>query len=105
MITQVLKRGDTLPYIRAQMSGATGFIDLGTGTVKFIYKCKSRSGESVTGNATVLGAATGLVEYIWGTGDVVTPGTYYGEMRATINSKQVTHPIDSFLIFEIVDGL
>ena len=101
-----IKLDDRLPLLRSNLSDDDGYMDISNATVKFIYQTRNRSIVPTTGSATIVGAASGFVEYAWATGDVVTPGVYYGEWRVTTASgKHITFPNDSYFCFEIVNRL
>jgi hypothetical protein len=101
-----IKTNDRLPVLRANLSDANGYIDLAGATVKFVFQTRDRTLPPTTGSATILGSASGYVEYAWATGDVASPNVYYGEWRvATASSKQISIPNDAYVSFEIVQGL
>lgn len=80
-----IKAGDRLPKLRMTLTDGSGAaLDLTGATVAFRMRAQ-RGGAliSLTGSAAVITAASGIVEYSWGTGDTATPGEYFGEWVLT----------------------
>ena len=101
-----LKQYDRLPVLRANLSTDDGYVDLSNTSVQFVYQRKNRLTPPTTGNASILGSASGYVEYAWPTGSTSSKGVYYGEWRvATSSGKQMTFPNDSYFVFELAEGL
>jgi hypothetical protein len=101
-----LKKGDRLPVLRSNLSDSNGYVNISGATVSFVYQGRKRGSQPTTGSATILSGPSGLVEYNWASGDVTTPGMYYGEWRVIMpNEKQISFPNDGFIVFEIVDNL
>ncbi len=120
-LTFLIKRNDTLPYIRRQLvdsngdpidlssSGAHG--GLGTaGVVKFTMRPSSDTAMAGTAkvhaSATVVDAATGIVEYRWAVADTdtTTDGTtpYAAEFEVTFNDGTIeTFPQSSYIAVTI----
>src|SRR5690606_41343014 len=73
-MTFVIKQGDTLPALRAQLLGPDGQpIDLSLATVEF------RMGNHVNAPAVIEDPKQGRVRYDWRLGDTNVPGTHYAE--------------------------
>ncbi len=102
-----IKKGDRLPLLRAELSDVNGAVNLSGTNVQFIYRNRTRVGNPVTGSANIVSHVSGVVEYVWGTGDVSAAGAYICEWRVTYtgNSKVLSFPNDSYLSFDIVDNL
>jgi hypothetical protein len=102
----VIKRNDRLPVVRAYLSDVNGYADLSNANVQFIYQDRRRYNDPVTGEATVLAATSGYVEYAWTSGNVSSAGTYFAEWRVFFPSTKVlSFPNDGYISFEIIDTL
>lgn len=107
MIDFAIKQGDLLPTLEATFTDTNGPIDLTNASVVFYYKLKNSSlATPATGVMSVSTPTSGIATYIWASGETVTPGTYIGEFVVTFpNTKQLSFPTDSFLVFEVVKDI
>ena len=94
----VLKAGDTLPVIRAQIDSTFGAADLTGAVVTFRWwpaGCGCQAPEVVfEAVATIENAPKGIVSYAWAAGDTDVPGTYACEWVVEQGGKQFTAPND-----------
>jgi len=96
-----IKAGDRLPKLRATLSDADGAIDLTAATgVQFRFHNKA-TGVTKTGTATVVSAASGVVEYEWAAGDTSAPGDCWGEFVITWSGLLETVPSSGYVEFTI----
>ena len=95
----VLKAGDTLPVIRAQIVSTFGAANLTDAVVTFRWwpaGCGCVAPEVVyEAEATIEDAPKGIVSYAWVAGDTDVPGTYACEWVVEQDGKQFTAPNDS----------
>lgn len=96
-----ISQGDRLPVVRTELTDASGYVNLSSSTVYFIFKGKYQTGVNpTTGLADVVAAESGLAEYAWTANDVATPGIYYGYwLTSGTNGKKSRFPNDSYLRF------
>lgn len=101
-----IKKGDTLPTVRATLSDEEGVFDLTNCTVKFVFR-NSQSGVAVKKDASVVSATAGEVEYAWGAGDTDVPGVYLyeWEVTLTLSSKVISFPNGESRLFEIISDV
>ncbi len=84
-----LKKGDTLPRLRATLRDADGdVVDLDACGVKFRMRPRAGGDVKVFADATVIEAAAGLVEYTWVEEDVDTAGEYLAEWQLTFANTE-----------------
>ncbi len=82
------KRGSTAPAIADQLLDAAGDpINLSGVTVKFVMG--PVAGTATVHSATVVGAATGNVQYSWGTADLAVAGLYAAYWRLEYNGGAI----------------
>jgi hypothetical protein len=98
----VIKKGDRLPALRIEFSDSRGPIDLTGCSILFNYR-KKKNGTLISRNVAIEDASAGVAQYLWQTDDTSEVGVYSAEFIVTFpDSRQLTFPSDSFLIFEIV---
>lgn len=100
--TFYIKKGDRLPVLGVTLLDATATAQDVTGaTVKFAVRRKGRSTTLLDASATVVTAASGVVQYEWVDGDTDTllgEGTFEGEFQVTLlNGKKATFPSDGYI--------
>jgi len=116
-LTFLIKRNDTLPYLRRQLTDSDGVaIDLSTyhsglGTVMFNMRRDTAADIGATtpkvhAAASVVDASTGIVEYRWVAGDTDTTtvggALYAGEFEVTFaDGKIETFPGTSYIAITI----
>ncbi len=82
-----LKKGDTLPRLRATLRDADGeVVDLDACVVKLRMRSRPGGAVKVFAAATVIDAANGVVEYTWLAADVDTAGEYLAEWQLTFSN-------------------
>lgn len=102
----VIKKNDRLPVVRAYLSDVNGYVDLTNASVQFIYQDRRRLNPPTTGEATLIAASSGLVEFAWASGNVSSAGTYLAEWRVHFpNTKVLSFPNDGYISFEVIDTL
>lgn len=101
-----LKQGDRLPVLQSQLADANGYVDLTSASgVQFVFRPKP-TGTATIGSASIISGAIGLVQYDWATADTTQYGVFQGEWRVTFtNGKKITFPNDSYITFEITEGI
>lgn len=79
----ILKTYSTFPPVAAQLTDTNGSINLTTATtVKFVMKGIT-SNTIITGTATIVTPATGMVSYTWGSTDTQQADSYQVEWAVT----------------------
>ena len=104
MTTLPLKKGDRLPVIDVQLIGADGgIVNLSTATgVTFTLATKDGRVLIDKAAASVVNAATGMVRYSWGAGDLDEIGTYLCEWIATFpGGLEMTFPNRGYDMIEV----
>lgn len=100
-----IKQGDTIPVLRATLRGAdTNVIDLTGCTVRFhLARGTAQANTPVLDvTATIVTAASGVVEYAWLAGDTDVAGDYVGEFEVTLSTGDtVTCPNDHDLTIKV----
>ncbi len=97
-IQYIIKRGDLLPVIREQLRDPDGRpADLtGASSVRFVYRKRDKSQLAVVRTATVINAASGLVEYTWQVDDTALADHYDAEWEVIYSGgRPLTYPNDS----------
>lgn len=86
-----LKVGDRLPLFRVTLKDGNGdAVDLTGCTVAFSMREQGSATKKITAAAaTVITAASGIVEYTWAALDVDAAGTYLCEWRVTTGAGKV----------------
>lgn len=81
----MIKQGAQNPALEATLTKGDGTAqDLAGGTVTFSMKRKRTGVVKVSAaNVAIVSAAAGTVKYSWASGDVDTPGVYYGQFTVT----------------------
>lgn len=102
-----IKRGDTLPPMRAVLTDEEGPFDLTDCTIVFRYM-HTQSGAAIEKDADISGGdpTQGKVIYNWESGDTDTPGIYFCEwVVTTTGGKEITFPNGNAEYFEILDDV
>lgn len=106
MTTVFMKQGDRLPALRMQLTDSNGAaINLTGATVAFRMRSSSGTNVTLTGEATVVSAATGEVQFAWGDGDTDTVGSYVAEWVADYSGSTLTVPTNGYVTVQVVDAL
>ena len=101
-----LKRNDRLPALRVTCKQADGTVfDLTGCTVAFHLRNQATGSTKVNSAATLVTAASGIVEYQWAAIDVDTAGLYHAEFEVTQSGKTITFPNNGHLVVEITEDL
>jgi hypothetical protein len=101
-----IKRGDTLPSIRASLlDGSREPIDLTAASVRFIMRPAAGGSPTINQAATVTDAVGGGVLYAWGSDDTATPGEYLAEWEIAFGTAKLTVPNGGYLRVLIVGDL
>lgn len=102
-----IKKGDLLPEITHQFKDASGnVVDLTGGAIKFsMWLVDGSSVKINAATAAIVTAATGQVKYTWAGTDTNTAGRYKGEFEATLSTKKLTSPVDTYISIIIIDDL
>lgn len=81
----IIKKGDTLPWLRATLRQGNGDpIDLTDAEViKFIAKSKGTPPKVINKTVLVIDAASGLIEVSWSSSDTDTAATFDCEFEIT----------------------
>lgn len=111
-----IKRGDTLPNIRATLKLSDGTVqDLTTATaVNFVYAPRDGTtpdtSSPTTRTATIVDAANGIVEYDWIAADTATVGEFLAEFEVEFGTDRLTFPngkdeyIHVHVVQDVADG-
>jgi len=103
--TFYLKKGDT-PYIQSALTRGGDPENLTNATARFLMSADPDSSPLIAGNALILSALAGTVQYEFQAGETDTPGEYNAEWEVTfIDGRKVTYPDDSYNIIVITDDL
>jgi uncharacterized protein YaiE (UPF0345 family) len=101
-----LKQGDLLPKIRSTLTYSDGTaVDLTGGSVVFRMRLRGASTPKVEANATIVTAASGIVEYTWTGTDTNAAGEYEAEWVVTLSGSTFTVPNDKYLHISILANL
>ena len=100
-----LKRGDTLPPLRATLLEADGSpVDLTGATV--VLQVRDRRGNHLfDGDCTVLDAEGGRVEHEWTEEEVAVSGAHRGEFEITTADGTGTAPNYGFFTLQISEDI
>lgn len=102
-----IKRNDTKPDLQVTLKGADGVaINLTGATVEFHMKLPNAAALKVEAAATVVTAASGIVKYVWQSGDTDTCGLYDGEFEITFgDGTKLTCPNPDHLKILVYEDL
>ena len=108
-----IKEGDTSPAIQYQLQDEDGDAIVLTGitNLRFIMSLPGAATAKVSsalaaGFVSVVNATTGIVKYLWQTGDTDTRGLYRAEWEVTYSDGTVeTFPNDSYIWVEVLGDL
>jgi hypothetical protein len=106
-MASVMKKGDRRPRYRVALTVGGTAVDLtGATGVRFIMKSTPASGTTkVDAAATVVTAATGIVEYAWGATDTDTAGDYVIEFEVNWSGEKQTFPSTGYFTLTIESDL
>lgn len=92
-MTIVLKRGDRLPAVEAQLlDAAGGAVDLTGATVRF-HVADPKGPVVINQPATIVTPAEGRVKYAWASGETdALRGAYYWEFEVTLSGMTLSVP-------------
>lgn len=98
----IIHVGDTLPKLTDTITLQGEVADLETEITGLgvTFAMTSAAGDEITGTATVIDAANGLVEYAWLPADTATAGVFYGGWQVTHDSGTFTSPGLSVTIYD-----
>lgn len=99
-----IKRNDRRPRYRVQLTANDEPVDLtGASGVKFLM---GSAATTVEGVATIVDAATGVVEYAWAVGDTATAGEFNVEFEVDWGADETqTFPDDGYFAVKITTDL
>ena len=101
-MTVYMKKGDRLPLLRAQLTGADGVaIDLTASTVTFRMKPRNGGALKVNTTANVVDAVNGIVQYGWAAGDTDTEGIFDGEFVTSTGGLLETMPSSGYVVISV----
>ncbi len=107
--TFILKKHDTLPWLRATLLTEGNAIDLTTAdSVKFLAKQadEKNNPKLMDKPAAITDAAAGSVQVVWGPADTDTAGTFNCEFEITWDPGYIqTIPNDGYFILVIHEDL
>jgi predicted ArsR family transcriptional regulator len=103
MSTFYIKQNDTAPAIRATLKSGSGTpIDLTNATVRFHMKDLENTVIVDAEAEVILPVSSGVVQYVWQTGDTDTVGAFKAEFEVTYSNSQIeTFPNDSNIAVSI----
>lgn len=106
-MTFYIKQNDTVPSIRATLQNGNGNpIDLISANVRFHMRAVGASTAKVDAAATVISAASGIVQYDWAAGNTDTIGIYHAEFEVTYPDSTIeTFPNDGYILVQIIDDI
>lgn len=106
-MTFYVKQNDTAPSIRATLKdGDDDAIDLTGASVRFHMRSIGGTSAKVDSAATVVTAASGIVQYDWVAADTDTVGTYQAEFEVTYSDTRIeTFPNNGYIVVEITDDI
>ena len=106
-MTFYVKQNDTAPSIRATLKdGDDDAIDLTGAEVRFHMRSIGGTSAKVDSAATVVTAASGIVQYDWVAADTDTVGTYQAEFEVTYSDTRIeTFPNNGYIVVEITDDI
>ena len=101
-----IKKGDTLPSIQSYLLDEDSVaVNLTANSgVMFIFRPTSTL-IAQSGAATVVNAATALVQYNWATGDTNTVGIMQAEWQVDFSGQKMTFPNSSYINIDVIDSL
>ena len=107
-----IKRGDTLPSVRAVLTthddqgGVIGLDLTDAEIVRFVMRSKDAGAVTVNAAATVVDAVLGVVRYDWKDADTASVGSFQAEWEITWpGSKKQTVPTASYHTIDILADL
>lgn len=102
-----IKQNDTVPSIRASLENGSGnAVDLIDATVNFHMRTIGGTAVTTDAAATVVNAASGIVQYDWLAADTDTIGSYQAEFEVTYPDGTVeTFPNNGYIRVEIIDDI
>lgn len=105
-MTVYMKKGDRLPLLRAELTGADGAaINLTAASVVFRLRARGGAIKIAAGAVSIVSAELGVVQYAWSAGDTDTEGVFDGEFIVTIGGLAETVPGSGAVLVLIESGL
>lgn len=107
MSTFYIKQNDTVPSIRAILENGSGnAVDLIDASVNFHMRTLGGTTVTTDAAATVVNAASGIVQYNWDAADTDTIGSYQAEFEVTYSDGTIeTFPNNGYIRVEITDDI
>lgn len=102
-----IKQNDTNPSIRATLKNGSGnAVDLASTAVRFHMRSIGSTTVKTDGEAVVINANTGIVQYNWVADDTDTIGTFHAEFQVTYSDGSIeTFPNNAFITVEVTDDI
>ena len=91
-----IKRNDTLPVFRVEVSGAG---DLTGATVRFHMRVRKSTlvlDAAGTHESYDAGTDTNVLQYAWAAGDTATAGRFQAEFETTLDGEVLTTPTNGY---------
>lgn len=107
-LTFIIKRGDTLPYLEADLTNDGVAADIsGTTGVDFVLRAvgASKSAASMVRPATIVSAAPAKVRYQWQVGDTDVAGRFIGEFQVNYGNQKASYPSETYIAINIMADL
>ncbi len=102
----VIKQHDQLPELVATLTDAVdAVVDVSGSSVRFVLSVKG--GENVLDEpADIVDGPTGVVKYVWQSGDTATVGRYNGEFEVEFGDGRVeTFPNNKYIVIRVFADL
>jgi hypothetical protein len=101
-----IKKGDRRPRYRVQLTANGTPVDLtGATGVRFLMKAGTTGTAKVDAAASVVDAATGIVEYAWALADTDTAGPFNVEFEVNWSGEKQTFPSSGYFTITINEDL
>lgn len=102
MTTVYVKQNDTKPDLQVTVNDDNGdAIDVSGATIAF-HMNDSINTSKVDSAGSIVTAASGIIKYVWQTGDLDTVGIYNAEFQITFSDSSIlTTPSNGYLIIVV----
>ena len=106
MTTVYVKQNDTKPDIQATINDDSGTaVDVSGASIKFFMNDLTGTNK-VDGTGAIVTAESGIVKYVWQTGDLDTVGIYNAEFQITFSDSSIlTAPSSGYITIVVGDDL